>query len=129
MEQGYWNNERIAVALERIANHLDFFAEFVKKEMDEEDKVKENPRPVTARQTETLYFASSEFLKLYLFVKDRCDNYGFCRLGDIKEKFKRGIIDFTDWKYGWEDPGNMVINELDDDRIELVCTNLVLFKI
>ena len=125
MEQGYWNNERIAVALERIADKLDFFEELAKKEMAEEDKVKEDPRPVTGRQTDSLYFSKEEFSKLYFFVKDYCNNYGFCRLGDVKEKFERGIIVFTDFKIGWINPNQMIFNELDDDRIELVCSCLV----
>lgn len=130
MEQGYWNNERIAVALERIANHLDFFAEFVKKEMDEEDEEDvEETRPLAERQTDSLYFSKEEFSKLYFFVKDYCDKYGFCRLGDIKEKFERGIVTFTDFKIGWINPNQMVFNELDDDRIELVCSCLVRRKV
>lgn len=121
MEQGYWNNERIAVALERIANHLDFFAEFVKKEMDEEEheETVSQERPYQ----DAIFIDKKKFADVYLACKEHVDKYGQVRVGDVKEWTSDCSVNFTDWKYGWKNIGDMKFRDLKNGVIELDCRN------
>lgn len=115
------NNERIAVALERIANHLDFFVGLAKKEMDEEEheETVSQERP----HQDIIFIDKKKFADVYLACKEHMDKYGQVRVGDVKELSGDCSVNFTNWKYGWININDMKFRDLKNGVIELSCDN------
>lgn len=115
------NNERIAVALERIADKLDFFEELAKKEMAEEEheETVSQERPYK----DTIFIDKKKFADVYLACREHMDKYGQVRVGDVKELSGDCSVNFTNWKYGWININDMKFRDLKNGVIELSCDN------
>lgn len=115
------NNERIAVALERIADKLDFFVELAKKEMAEEEHEETVSQKKYAR--DFIFIDKNKFADVYLECKDIVDEYGRVRVGDIKKMAGSCSVEIADWRYGWKNIGDMKFRDLKNGVIELDCRN------
>lgn len=113
-------NERIALALERIADKLDFFEELAKKEMAEEC---EEDVSIKKSDLTPIFIDKNKFSDVYMICQDTIEKYGRVRVGDVKQASGDYSVCMANWRYGWLYTSNMKFRDLKNGVIELSCDN------